>query len=130
MSDAEEIIDIEAIMREIRQEIVAQRARETGNPDPVPVAGRHLPADFYEHLYQLEMSVDRLALQMEIAPSTTPLVGPLLDALKRPLHQLVIFYVNRIAVQQMTINRHVLRCLDLLGREAERQAGAPETDPA
>jgi hypothetical protein len=128
MDELEESVDVEAIMREIREQIVAQKARETGDPDPIPVAGRHLPPDFYEHLYQLQMSADRLALQPEIAPSTVPLVGPLLDRLRRPWHQLVIFYVNRLAGQQMTLNRHLLRTVDLLAREVERLADGEERE--
>ena len=130
MDELEEHVDVEAIMREIREQIVAQKARETGDPDPIPVSGRHLPPDFYEHLYQLQMSADRLTLQPEIAPSTVPLIGPLLDRLRRPLHQLVIFYVNRLAVQQMTLNRHLLRTVDLLAREVERLANAGEREPS
>jgi hypothetical protein len=54
-------------------------------------------------LYQLK-NLDA-ALPIDLRPSGLPLVGRLLDALKRPFHQLVIYYVNdalaRVGTAQM-----------------------------
>ena len=60
--------------------------------------GRSLDSGFL--LYQLAHMDMTLALAQ--IPSSVPLIGPLIDALKRPLHQLVLFYVNRIAAQSAT----------------------------
>jgi hypothetical protein len=54
-------------------------------------------------LYQLK-NLDA-ALPIDLRPSGLPLIGRLLDALKRPFHQLVIYYVNdalaRVGTAQM-----------------------------
>ena len=60
--------------------------------------GRSLDSGFL--LYQLAHMDMTLALAQ--IPSSVPVIGPLIDAFKRPLHQLVLFYVNRIAAQSAT----------------------------
>ena len=54
-------------------------------------------------MYQLR-NLDA-ALPIDLRPSGLPLVGRLLDALKRPFHQLVTYYVNdalaRVGTAQM-----------------------------
>jgi hypothetical protein len=49
----------------------------------------------------------------------TPLVGPLLERLRRTVHQLVLFYVNQVAAQQREVNAHLLQALSLLAKEME-----------
>lgn len=63
-----------------------------------PAAGETEDAAFLR--YQWEHMERDLAL--DLRPSNVPLIGPLLDALKRPLHQLVLHYVNRALAQAAT----------------------------
>ena len=56
-----------------------------------------------------------MAVPMELRPSTLPVVGGLLNRLKRPFHQLVVHYVNlalgRLVTGQM-IQQRLIRSLE------------------
>lgn len=41
------------------------------------------------------------------------------------LHNLVLFYVNQVAAEQIRVNRHLLRALSVLAQDLE-----PADDPA
>ncbi len=81
-----------------------------------------------------------MAVPMELKPSTVPVVGKLLDLLKRPFHQLVVHYVNlalgRLVTGQM-IQQRLIRSLEeelaqtrqaLLQRLAPRDDAPPRTE--
>jgi len=112
-------VDIEAIMLEIRAQIIAQKAATGGEAVQIKLTGKHLPPAFYDHLYQAEVNYDQLALPLGVARSALPLVGPLIDRLRTELHRLVLYYVNRMAIQQMKVNNHLLRCINVLGEALE-----------
>jgi hypothetical protein len=70
------------------------------------------------------MREDALALQLEVTPTTTPVIGRLLGGARAALHSLVVFYSNRLAARQAEVNHtygDTLRWL-LQGREADREA--------
>lgn len=125
-------VDIETIMQEIRRQILADRARQTpGGQAIVPVAGKRLPPEFYEHLYQAELAHDQIGVKMLVTPVNIPVVGKLIEALRRKVHELVLFYVNQVADQQIAVNRHLLHALSILSRELEAEAAeAAEADDA
>lgn len=78
-------------------------------------AGRVLDTGFL--LYQLA-HMD-MTLTLAQIPSSTPIIGRLIDALKRPLHQLVLFYVNRIAAQSATASLLQAALIQQLWRELQ-----------
>ena len=118
-----EQVNVEEIMREIRAQILAQKAAEgSETAGMIPLAGQRLPADFYEHLYQAEMGYDQLLVRAKVQPSTLPLIGPLVNRLKHELHRLVIYYVNQVAVKQVEVNRQMLKALALLAETIETEA--------
>ncbi len=74
------------------------------------------------------MREDALALQLEVTPTTTPLVGPLLGKLRAAVHSLVVFYSNQLAARQTEINRVFGGALQqqLLARRQAQAAQAAE----
>ena len=115
-----EQVNVEEIMREIREQILAQKAAggsETAGM--IPLEGSVLPADFYEHLYQAEMGYDQLLVRANVQPSDLPIIGSLITRLKHELHRLVIYYVNQMAVKQVEVNRQLLKALALLAETIE-----------
>jgi hypothetical protein len=78
-------------------------------------------------LYQLR-NLDA-ALPIDLRPSGLPLIGRLLDALKRPFHQLVIYYVNdalaRVGTAQM-IQARLIESLQAELSRAQRELAAAE----
>lgn len=45
-----------------------------------------------------------LQLKLDIQPSHTPIIGNFLGRLKRTIHELILFYVNKMGAEQTTIN--------------------------
>lgn len=66
--------------------------------------------------YARELSQD-LTLAVDVAPGGPPIVG----ALKRRIHELVVFYVNRLATRLEASRRQELAALEALGRLVDRQ---------
>lgn len=76
-----------------------------------------LRAEFEARLaYARELSQD-LTLAVEVAPGGPPIIG----AIKRMLHQLVVFYVNRLAARLEASRRQELAALEALASLVDRQ---------
>jgi hypothetical protein len=54
---------------------------------------------------QAVMRDDALALQLEVTPNDTPVVGRLIGNLRAAVHSLVVFYGNQLGARQTEINR-------------------------
>ena len=52
--------------------------------------------------------------------TTTPIIGPFLHRFRQMIHEVVVFYVNKLASQQIEINKHLLRAVSILGEEIEK----------
>ena len=122
-------INVEEIMQQIRAEILAQRAAQAGRSPIVSAGGRRFSPEFYEHLYQAGLAYDQIKPQIFVRKATTPLIGPLLTWIRQKVHQLVFFYVNQLAAEQIKVNTHLLRALDLLSQELEQAERAQADSP-
>jgi hypothetical protein len=121
-----EQLNVEQIMQEIRTQILAQKAAAgSETASRIRLSGNRLPADFFEQLYQLEMSHDQLRVRAHVLPSTAPLVGPLITRLKQELHRLVIYYINQLAEKQQQVNQQTLRALTLMAEVVEADGEGP-----
>ncbi len=115
-------VNIEEIMQEIRQQILAEKeALRPTREAPIPVSGERLPPAFYEHLYQAGLAYDEIDVKLYVTKSNIPLIGPLLDKLRYKAHELVLFYVNQMATEQMSFNEHILRAVGLLAQDLEKE---------
>ena len=120
--DADEI-NIEEIMQEIRQQILEKKdVVWSGGAPTVTVGGKRLPADFYEHLYQATLVHDQIGVRQHVTKTQVPLIGGLLDNVRSKLHELVLFYVNKLAAEQIQFNTHILQAVNLLAQELEKEA--------
>jgi hypothetical protein len=106
-------LNVEAIMQEIRQQILAQKGED------LPVQGKKLPAEFYEHLYEAGLIYDQLPVKIHVTKVNIPIVGKLIEWLRGKLHQLVVYYVNQVALEQVKVNRHLIEAIGALGRSLE-----------
>ncbi len=116
-------VNIEEIMQEIRQQILAKKdvIRAEGAP-VVAISGKRLSPDFYEHLYQANLVYDQMGVKMLVTKVNIPLIGPLLEKLRGKLHELVLFYVNKLAAEQIQFNTHILQAVNLLAQEMEKES--------
>jgi hypothetical protein len=66
----------------------------------------HLPAaGDLEGAVQASMRPDSLDQWLDVRPVNIPLIGGLLTRLRRSLHELVLFYVRRLADEQSKVNQ-------------------------
>ena len=117
-------INVEAIMQQIRQQIIAKRAAvgpaAVGGGEIV-VTGKRFPPEFYEHLYQARLALDEVQVPVFVSKSGVPLVGGLIVWLRTKFHELVTYYVNQSAARQTSASEHLLRALSLMGQELEEE---------
>ncbi len=127
-------IDPAQIMEQIRERI-QRRREELGYPRqvfptfgaaayPGEPEGEDYDADLYYHLRQANQHYHQLGVEMVLAPSPRsriPLIGPWWDRVRREAHQLVLFYVNRLAQRQVTVNRHLVSTLNRMAVQIQEQ---------
>lgn len=118
-------LNIETIMQQIRQQIIARRAAAAPDSETeIMVSGKRFPPEFYEHLYQARMALEESTVPVFVSKSTVPLIGGLIDRVRAAFHQLVVYYVNQSASRQVAATNHLLRALDQLARTLEDDAAA------
>lgn len=121
---AEEMIDIEVIMRQIREHLAQQRG---GQPAAaIEMTGAAFDAGFYEELHAANQDFDRLYVAPYLTPSRLPVLGGLWQRVRAAFHGLVIFYVNRLAEAQMRFNTHAVRVLNEIVRSVDQADTADE----
>jgi len=85
---------------------------------PSPENARFSP-ELYQRLARLHAQYDQLVIESNPIPA--PAWGErLLAAVKRPFHQLAVFYVNKLRIQQTAVNDDLRRILHLLLTELEQ----------
>ncbi len=105
-------VDIEEVMKQIRAYLAKKRGRASADlPSPLPSGGTLSP-DVYEELYQANQVYDKLYVAPYLTPVRMPLVGALWQRLRRALHQIAVFYVNRLGEAQIQLNTHIVRVLN------------------
>ncbi|MCA9958739.1 MAG: hypothetical protein R3E31_27035 [Chloroflexota bacterium] len=118
----EQPINIEEIMQQIRREILLEQATlGKDGRSLVNVEGKRLSPLFYEHLYHAALTHDEIGVKLHVTKVNLPLIGPLLEKIRAKIHELVIFYVNQIAAQQLEFNRHILQAVNALAQSLEEE---------
>ncbi len=127
-------IDPAQIMEQIRARI-QRRREELGYPRvvfptfgaaayPGEPEGEEYDADLYYHLRRANQQYHQLGVEMVLAPSPRsriPLIGPLWDRIRREAHNLVLFYVNKLAQRQLIVNRHLVSTLNRMAVQLQEQ---------
>jgi hypothetical protein len=70
-------------------------------------------------LYQARLAEEQFAIPVFVSRSSLPLIGRLIDWLRGKFHELVVYYVNQSATQQIYATGHLLQALSILGQELE-----------
>jgi len=131
-------IDAEAIMRQIRETIRKQRiqAEAQGADYEALIEGictsqatARFDRSLYDALQRMSVSYDKIGVGPLLTGSSIPIVAPLVRRIRMALHQLVIYYVNELAGQQVRFNEHVVRATAMLikGLEEDRLPGEVDT---
>lgn len=117
-----EAIDIEEIMQKIRARILAEQANLPQYSETlVDISGKRFSPEFYEHLYRANLAHNEVGVDLHVTRVSIPLLGPLIESLRRTVHELVLFYVNQVTAQQREVNAHLLQALSLLAKELDTE---------
>ena len=114
-------VNIEHVMREVRREILERKL--PGQVRLPEAAAGNRPPEYYEELFRAALAQSRNEVDLLVTPTRVPLVGPVVDFVRRKFHELVVFYINRSAMNQAKVNHHILAALSILGQADP--AGAP-----
>jgi hypothetical protein len=124
---AGEPVDIEHVMQEVRREILDRKL--PGQVRLPAAADSNQRPEYYEELFRAALAQSRLEVDLLVTPTRVPLIGPIVDALRRKFHELVVFYINRSSMNQAKVNHHVLAALSILGRaESAEPSGSIPID--
>jgi hypothetical protein len=123
-------LDSEAIMQQIRARIRARRAESKARGldfeayadglYPLP-PGATLSRDVHEAVRYAALGYDKMGVELALTETRLPLVGGLVQRLRFALHELVLFYVNRLAARQIRFNEQTARALVSLVRDLEAE---------
>lgn len=78
----------------------------------------------YQHLDTAKNSITTYSRDLQIAENSlakVPLLGKVVQAIQRQLHQIALFYTNRAMRHQLEINEHLLESLGQLTLENQKQ---------
>jgi hypothetical protein len=123
-------LDAEEIMQQIRARIRARRAESLakgldfeGYADglyPLPPSAV-FSRDLYESVRYVGMGYDKVNVAPALTETRLPVIGGLVQRLRANLHTLVLFYVNRLAAQQIHFNEQVARALTAMVKDLETE---------
>jgi hypothetical protein len=126
--------NIDAIMAEIRGRAQSHREGSAYQPDEFPDLeemtcptepsdDQHSPL-LYFHLRQVNQSFIVFQIGLDLRPSgldRLPVIGPVWDNLRRHLHSLSVFYVNKVAEPLISFNRHIVTILNIMTHQAQKR---------
>jgi hypothetical protein len=127
-------IDPAQIMAQIRERI-HQRRIELGYPQqefppfgaaayPGEPESGEFDRDLYYHLRKTNDLYYQVGVESSLAPSPVtrlPVMGRLWGRIRQEAHNLVLFYVGKLARQQLAINRHTVSTLNRMTVQLHEQ---------
>lgn len=93
-----------------RMRLTSPSGQTRNAPNPAPASNAmvaDLPAPTWddETVHALQATRDtKLEQKMDVRPVGVPIVGGLLSKLRAALHEVALFYVNRLAIRQSKVN--------------------------
>jgi hypothetical protein len=124
-------VDVEGVVQEVHARLRTRReqAEARGLDYDSYADGRYpLPLnavvsrDVYYALRRVQMACDKVNVEMMLTETRLPVVGGVVHRIRRVLHQLVLFYVQRLAARQTSFNQQTSLALTAIVREMEAEA--------
>jgi hypothetical protein len=115
---------IQARIRDRREKAEAQGLdydSYTGGLYPLP-PNATLGRDVYYALRRVQMACDKVNVDMMLTETRLPMIGGLVHRVRRVFHELVLFYVERLAARQTRFNQQTSSALTAIVREMEVEA--------
>jgi len=110
---------VEVLLERIQRHLDARKRQAAAMPAAAPRSGGFSDV-VYERLEEADAVMDAISVQPFLSPPYIPIIGGLWQRLRLAAHQLVVFYVNRLASAQATFNREIVGALTALVRDLDR----------
>lgn len=109
-----EPVNIEHVMQDVRREILERKL--PGQVRLPSAAASSQRPEYYEELFRAALAQSRVEIDLLVTPTRVPIIGPIVDFMRGKFHELVVFYINRSAMNQAKVNNHILAALSILGQ--------------
>jgi hypothetical protein len=132
-------VDIEGTMNEIHARLRARReqAEAQGLDYDSYADGRYplppnavLSRDVYDAVRHVQLASDKVNVEMLLTETRLPVIGGLVHRARKVLHELVLFYVRRLAARQTSFNQQTALALTAIVGEMEAEARRNRTHTA
>ena len=132
-------IDVQEIMRRIRERVRQRAAQKKAEPwfpafgsevADIDSSGGAFTPKMYYSLLQAREQANRIWVDLlltETAIQRIPFLGGFWRRIRREAHDLVLFYVNILASNQVAFNNHVVSILSKLVHKQEQLLGEEDS---
>jgi hypothetical protein len=120
-------MSVEQLLEQIQRHLDARRAAPR-NSVAASVHGDRFSERVYDALDEAGLLLDSIYVEPSLTPPHPPLVGGLLQKVRVQAHELVVFYVNRLAGLQAVFNREIVAALSALAGDLDRGGRADLED--
>ena len=118
-------VPVEQLLKQIQHHLdTKQGARAAGVA--APSHGDRFSTAVYDTLEEAGVVMDAIHVQPALTPPHLPVIGNLWQKARVQAHDLVVFYVNRLAGVQGVFNREILAALSALVSDLDRGGRADE----
>ncbi len=113
---------VEELLAQIQRHLDARQGARGGVAAP-PRGDRFSPA-VYDALEEAGAALDTVRVEPFLSPPHLPLIGGVWQKVRRPAHDLAVYYVNRLAGVQAVFNREIVAALRGLVADLDRGGSA------
>ena len=116
-------LDLNPNVREIMQEVRKRVAARQGiDLELSPSEGTsRFDQRVHDHLFLAWQAHDRTRVGYVISPSRVPLLGGIWQVARRKAHQLVLFYMDRLADQLLLFHEQIVRTIQVMVQDLEAE---------
>jgi hypothetical protein len=122
-------VDVEAVMFAIHSNLQQRRAaaQAQGLNYEALAAGRltqdsgRFSPEVYANLRRANATADRIAVSQQVSEQRIPVIGGVLQRVRQALHQLVVYYVNMLAGNQIRFNESMATAVTSLVADLEHE---------
>jgi hypothetical protein len=120
-------IPVEELLAQIQRHLDARQGARAGEVAPLP-HGDRFSATVYDSLEEASAVMDAIRVESFVSPSHLPLIGGAWQKVRWLAHDLVVYYVNRLAGAQGVFNREIVVALKGLVVDLDRGGQADPSE--
>lgn len=120
-------ISVEEIMRQIKAHIAQQKVQALGMDVAFEGTFSQL---MYDELIEASEENENPYVELQVTSTLIPVLGRLIDRLRRSVHELVLFYMHQGTSRQVALNKHLLTAFAALVRDLEKRESQHQADVA